>query len=177
MKWAHPRAYGENLSLTLSEGARLGSSPRIRGKHGCELIIDGCHGLIPAHTGKTLRFPPVRRARRGSSPRIRGKPCSDFGTHTERGLIPAHTGKTNSAYLQHRSCRAHPRAYGENADALARRLPHLGSSPRIRGKLDDPEFILGKTRLIPAHTGKSLIRSSVITKTAAHPRAYGENTS
>ena len=69
---AHPRAYGENVVGVRASLRFWGSSPRIRGKHGCELIIDGCHGLIPAHTGKTRALSDRCRGRR-AHPRAYGE--------------------------------------------------------------------------------------------------------
>ena len=51
--WAHPRAYGENPSVTAESYHSAGSSPRIRGKRHGNSNAESVRGLIPAHTGKT----------------------------------------------------------------------------------------------------------------------------
>ena len=50
---AHPRACGENLSLSLGFGFRAGSSPRMRGKLADLADPPVEVRLIPAHAGKT----------------------------------------------------------------------------------------------------------------------------
>ena len=50
-----------------------------------------------------------------------------------------------------------------------------GSSPLARGTLDDPEFILGKTRLIPARAGNTAGFPGFMEGAAAHPRSRGEH--
>ena len=91
---AHPRVCGENSSPRRKRITRLGSSPRVRGKHVALNLgpVDG--GLIPACAGKTSLRGGFSRAPRahprvcgenvsgllsgirnlGSSPRVRGKP-------------------------------------------------------------------------------------------------------
>ncbi len=112
--WAHPRAYGENLSYLENQPNNQGSSPRIRGKQLRHATTISSGGLTPAHTGKTFGCLDLTsgswahpRAYRenlifsfsavialGSPPRIRGKRCRR-GCHGRLyGLIPAHTGKT-----------------------------------------------------------------------------------
>ena len=111
---AHPRACGENAFLYRGTCHRLGSSPRMRGKHSLGVDVRMARGLIPAHAGKTSRFSayptnpaahpracgenrPRLKARTiapGSSPRMRGKRVGDFAGFGVDGLIPAHAGKT-----------------------------------------------------------------------------------
>ena len=73
--------------------------------------------------------------------------------------------------------RAHPRAYGENADLVLNHAGTWGSSPRIRGKLADALTEDTTSGLIPAHTGKTPPVQADLGRSGAHPRAYGENTS
>ena len=90
---AHPRACGENVVPEQAQVDPAGSSPRVRGKLGHDLLGDEADGLIPARAGKTpmdSSTTPTRRAhpracgenltrdkwarrRAGSSPRVRGK--------------------------------------------------------------------------------------------------------
>ena len=91
---AHPRVCGENFRRLLISLCRMGSSPRVRGKHALCILFPGLTGLIPACAGKTANFnvfglhfrahprvcgengkyagSPVLKS--GSSPRVRGKP-------------------------------------------------------------------------------------------------------
>ena len=50
-----------------------------------------------------------------------------------------------------------------------------GSSPLTRGKPFDRIYTEGRTRLIPAHAGKTLPAALRLQKTWAHPRSRGEN--
>ena len=131
---AHPRACGENMFLTPSQSCCQGSSPRMRGKHLSAWRRSYLNRLIPAHAGKTEN--PRRHShgcrahpracgenfnaycnvhvRQGSSPRMRGKPKELDRPISFWGLIPAHAGKTSRIGNQRRTCRAHPRACGEN---------------------------------------------------------------
>ena len=135
------------------------------------------HGLIPAHAGKTLlrlsrsraaRAHPRSRgendrrtypelARVGSSPLTRGK--RGHGRHVLgcSGLIPAHAGKTPEAAIP-RSCQgAHPRSRGENPERAQIAPKRHGSSPLTRGKPGKHTSALPRTRLIPAHAGKTRV--------------------
>ena len=111
---AHPRVCGENGGVGELEGAREGSSPRVRGKRRLGLRPPQTGGLIPACAGKTRVSRTVGNAtpahprvcgengtaihfwleHLGSSPRVRGKHIADTGRGTVRGLIPACAGKT-----------------------------------------------------------------------------------
>ena len=51
---AHPRVCGENDIAITDPSNRVGSSPRVRGKHVSRLIDVSVIGLIPACAGKTL---------------------------------------------------------------------------------------------------------------------------
>ena len=90
---AHPRVCGENRVGLALAGARLGSSPRVRGKPFLFNVAVSLRGLIPACAGKTPKPQVARgldsahprvcgenrllgrlsRASKGSSPRVRGK--------------------------------------------------------------------------------------------------------
>ena len=69
---AHPRSRGENTAQLAANGVKDGSSPLTRGKRVCGDPLSVCHGLIPAHAGKTRRRPaPCGRNR--AHPRSRGE--------------------------------------------------------------------------------------------------------
>ena len=70
-------------------------------------------------------------------------------------LIPACAGKTGDCADVHGAARAHPRVCGENsaADSFVRLT--TGSSPRVRGKLQQDPASAAKVRLIPACAGKT----------------------
>ena len=172
---AHPRAGGENWNHSTTTETAAGSSPRGRGK---PVMSTTDSAVTVAHpraggenAGKTLDVLVAP----GSSPRGRGKPCRRRVSRPVGGLIPARAGKTRPCSSRPRTCRAHPRAGGENTRpqwAHPDRGAHpraggenaavgcgqpgaCGSSPRGRGKRRRrPEGDSGG-RLIPARAGKT----------------------
>ena len=90
-------------------------------------------------------------------------------------LIPAHAGKT-TADRKAQTCQpAHPRSRGENVLTLIAWGVTRGSSPLTRGKRDRGSACHTARGLIPAHAGKTTIRSARSVRPWAHPRSRGEN--
>ena len=192
---AHPRACGENLREDKRRGPAPGSSPRMRGKRCISFSLSSGWGLIPAHAGKTRASPATSRqptahpracgenivfknafaALNGSSPRMRGKRRRRPRCARRSGLIPAHAGKTRQPCYQQSNHPAHPRACGENLHIEGLVDTPYGSSPRMRGKRLVQHVTLITVGLIPAHAGKTLLRSRCMNESRAHPRACGEN--
>ena len=153
------------------------------------------YGLIPAHAGKTTR--PVSRSQpttahprsrgentdaaalifgtTGSSPLTRGKPRADSPPYPDRRLIPAHAGKTARQGRGYPSPRAHPRSRGENVTRDSMFVGIRGSSPLTRGKRSPRRTRSSRSRLIPAHAGKTSRPPVASSSTEAHPRSRGEN--
>ena len=192
---AHPRSRGENLDMAWSKSAADGSSPLTRGKQASWPARASHWRLIPAHAGKTTLngafcyapqahprsrgengvSPPVRSSPIGSSPLTRGKPQqAALAVHALR-LIPAHAGKTGMAGTRRWRTTAHPRSRGENLEDNWEVLEADGSSPLTRGKLlpSAPPWL--RSRLIPAHAGKTNCQSGESRRHRAHPRSRGEN--
>ena len=154
-----------------------------------------CWRLIPAHAGKTNYLGPSHRLFRahprsrgenssagyeayslpGSSPLTRGKPGHGAPSCRESGLIPAHAGKTFALVLPTCQARAHPRSRGENGSPTRVRLGTSGSSPLTRGKLSKRLNTCITTGLIPAHAGKTTLKTLSLRTCRAHPRSRGEN--
>ena len=192
---AHPRSRGENLVSAVQVGNAGGSSPLTRGKQAVDWRGGSARGLIPAHAGKTRapeRQGPAGPAhprsrgendgqaahhcvRAGSSPLTRGK--RDVGQHVTflSGLIPAHAGKTWTWPGRNPRPTAHPRSRGENGCMARLMFSAPGSSPLTRGKLLERFWNAMLRGLIPAHAGKTLVRTHVTMRESAHPRSRGEN--
>ena len=172
-----------------------GSSPLTRGKLDSLAFGGITTGLIPAHAGKTSRALSAlgnlgahprsrgenesrlteRLTRWGSSPLTRGKRRRAPARWLQVRLIPAHAGKTRQS-LACPCCRqAHPRSRGEH-DPL-KDIPGVeeGSSPLTRGKLYGVGYGRRVHRLIPAHAGKTWVRTPTPQLRPAHPRSRGEN--
>ena len=193
--WAHPRVCGENRKNAACMSSPGGSSPRARGKLKYLHTRVSLFRLIPARAGKTsrmkphgtprtahprvcgenLRAVPLHGVSVGSSPRVRGKPDLHGRDRALARLIPACAGKTGVNLPNDQNSGAHPRVCGENDYKKLLGAPAVGSSPRVRGKL---QLISGKTEargLIPACAGKTLPVTSRVSQSRAHPRVCGEN--
>ena len=192
---AHPRSRGENVET--KDRGRLGdgSSPLTRGKHFLRGNRNGGERLIPAHAGKTRRPTPYRTAPE-AHPRSRGEnvePLDRVAVHEgsspltrgKRGplprplgrvrLIPAHAGKTCPCPASRSPSAAHPRSRGENARTDGNGHRRCGSSPLTRGKPSTLRRRASRSRLIPAHAGKTRNTRILGNKLGAHPRSRGEN--
>ena len=132
-------------------------------------------GITPAHAGKTGICPNICRYVKdhpracgenpqapwkisfspGSPPRMRGKRFLLQRCRCVAGITPAHAGKTLCKQIRDTTGRDHPRACGENKAFLLCPLEKEGSPPRMRGKLEHREILLGKARITPAYAGKT----------------------
>ena len=174
-----------------------GSSPLTRGKHGLVFRVGGHPGLIPAHAGKTLSTHdrstpgwahPRSRGENallgtptpvalGSSPLTRGKHLLRGLNCARPRLIPAHAGKTRGGAVSTFPREAHPRSRGENIRVRFVITNLSGSSPLTRGKQGDSLAAWRRSRLIPAHAGKTISEHANSDPAQAHPRSRGENPS
>ena len=192
---AHPRSRGENRCKAADRRAWAGSSPLTRGKLCRMPQAFPSAGLIPAHAGKTATARPLPRASwahprsrgenamsarqkpsgYGSSPLTRGKLGSGVNDPEGPGLIPAHAGKTLWPRCGVLRPRAHPRSRGENFVGIRFSWSARGSSPLTRGKRRTWRGSASRSRLIPAHAGKTANPKTPCGGFEAHPRSRGEN--
>ena len=152
----HPRACGANASTISAASSRVGSSPRMRGKHAYRPRPHAADRIIPAHAGQTKpkTLPQLLRTDHpracganmffvsrcpflyGSSPRMRGKFGAGRQGHVQDRIIPAHAGQTLCLASLSLTSPDHPRACGANAFSPITHVLSSGSSPRMRGKQD-----------------------------------------
>ena len=153
--WAHPRACGENWSMTAMTARAPGSSPRVRGKHRARPLHSAGQMAHPRACGENGGHRLVLQGGYGSSPRVRGKLGGDGHGVQGAGLIPARAGKTGRPSSTTSAPWAHPRACGENVFRESCCRESRGSSPRVRGKR--PLYSTRRTGcgLIPARAGKT----------------------
>ena len=90
-------------------------------------------------------------------------------------LIPAHAGKTAGRLPRPWTRPAHPRSRGENVSSDFGSNILIGSSPLTRGKRSHAGHPQRRSRLIPAHAGKTKTRAAASLSSTAHPRSRGEN--
>ena len=167
----------------------------MRGKRHRISVIVSTHRIIPARAGQTRGFgclffsrsdhPRACGAnmdltianayRPGSSPRVRGKRLHVLVVVGVGRIIPARAGQTGAVGRVRRSCPDHPRACGANVSLTPSFDGWAGSSPRVRGKLDDCLIAHLGGRIIPARAGQTWIALLVMGVSPDHPRACGAN--
>ena len=132
--WDHPRVCGEHKEFSYAGEESDGSSPRMRGALGGQMIRVGDAGIIPAYAGSTdyvwrgdVLFQdhprvcgehrgesePVQRIE-GSSPRMRGALSEGMKKCHITRIIPAYAGSTECENQETDSSEDHPRVCGEH---------------------------------------------------------------
>ena len=193
-KSVHPRACGEQCSVSLRRCNDFGSSPRLRGTDSYTDASPSFSRFIPALAGNRTSCTSAKAAisvhpracgeqvalkadlnsPTGSSPRLRGT----AGITTVHGMnqrfIPALAGNRYRTIAKNTVLSVHPRACGEQAPVWGRPVLLIGSSPRLRGTGYlgiDAEYI---KRFIPALAGNRYSPSKTCGWKPVHPRACGE---
>ena len=149
--------------------------PARAGKTDITASTAGWRAAHPRSRGENLPVAGEDSLDDGSSPLARGKRRPHGRNRHEGRLIPARAGKTSPGPAVIRPGGAHPRSRGENDVGDGVHCLVSGSSPLARGKRPRRPGGLPRTRLIPARAGKTRIRSSPRSLSAAHPRSRGEN--
>ena len=190
----HPRVCGEKRPPTIWTRPAGGSPPRMRGKALEKPSTQYTRGITPAYAGKRKRagtaaamggdhprvcgekivFVIVFCSLMGSPPRMRGKARSHAQLHNDTGITPAYAGKSRGIDANKRPDWDHPRVCGEKAYDTYHPHMHLGSPPRMRGKVAVLGVIQQQLRITPAYAGKSLLQSTRPCGRRDHPRVCGE---
>ena len=109
----------------------------------------------------------------GSSPRVRGS-LESFDTDVARtGITPAGAGLTLEIELQPSHDRDHPRGCGAHSFMPIILQSGSGSSPRVRGSLEDVDEVLVDEGIIPAGAGLTISSLLAERGTRDHPRGCG----
>ena len=108
---------------------------------------------------------------------MRGSRHSLHLLQMDAGIIPAHAGLTAPKQYDKRVDRDHPRACGAHSGSYNEEQYSAGSSPRMRGSLDDR--LLGHLveGIIPAHAGLTGAHRVGFCRHRDHPRACGAHCS
>ena len=190
----HPRACGELPRMRLTLSTLAGSSPRMRGTRIPRLQGLASRRIIPAHAGNSASSRRatgdqpdhpracgelecdiwVEQAVTGSSPRMRGTRRTVRRQVGFDRIIPAHAGNSARSAVSRDRAPDHPRACGELLYNRLLRSNSDGSSPRMRGTRIAHEIFRRDPRIIPAHAGNSLAKTSNPNPLTDHPRACGE---
>ena len=191
----HPRVCGEHSNPAKDGVWGTGSSPRMRGTRDRRSDRRVQPGIIPAYAGNTsntkskVRPPrdhprvcgehlPARRnipVRMGSSPRMRGTPRVAPCAGAVMGIIPAYAGNTSDILGGMFNHSDHPRVCGEHTQSPLPQAAFPGSSPRMRGTLDQRHHRNGRLGIIPAYAGNTSVPSGTIIPSRDHPRVCGEH--
>ena len=191
----HPRVCGEHAYWRSAGIGPKGSSPRVRGTPRPCVAAERVPGIIPACAGNTTvwmdtaagfrdhprvcgehhRIRPSPSTATGSSPRVRGTLNRHDRKHHTEGIIPACAGNTRCRTRASTACRDHPRVCGEHPMSASVSVRNSGSSPRVRGTLDDPFHVRAAVGIIPACAGNTDILLIEWGYTKDHPRVCGEH--
>ena len=173
----HPRGCGEHSCGSLARLSQSGSSPRMRGA--LSACLPTCRRLriIPADAGSTYAIFGDSDSESGSSPRMRGAPqLNKQNSHYSR-IIPADAGSTSPGFPWTATIKDHPRGCGEHTGTIRLMNSLEGSSPRMRGALEQCVGILHDVGIIPADAGSTASCPSAQATAWDHPRGCGEHSS
>ena len=171
----HPRVCGEKSSYRLKALPAAGSPPRMRGKVVRLCMATGLRRITPAYAGKRLPLQDYSLAcwdhprvcgekcvkaqevktTKGSPPRVRGKVDFYYFYTPNRRITPACAGKRTGRLMGKPLPGDHPRVCGEKADCHVPQCTHLGSPPRMRGKVVVSRNLCLFSGITPAYAGKS----------------------
>ncbi len=139
--------------------AFFGITPAYAGKRAGR-CPDGCTPWDhPRVCGEKARTLIVQNEPQGSPPRMRGKDSRVDILCFDVGITPAYAGKRPVAFQWRQCVWDHPRVCGEKKFCRRLSLLHLGSPPRMRGKVISLSSGLYIRRITPAYAGKRLKRS------------------
>ena len=170
----HPRVCGEKLDRTVLSVEAEGSPPPVRGKASRAGLLRQRKRITPACAGKSpvdllIRNAPqdhprlcgekfifVCRAeeRAGSPPRVRRKVSKQDISIRGMGITPACAGKSICCLQFSDFTQDHPHVCGEKALTKTEKQQHMGSPPRVRGKVMRVSAGVYAVRITPACAGK-----------------------
>ncbi len=173
--WDYPSIHGEHCTTYQHYHLSLGSSPLVRGAHGCR-IVGLCNlRIIPARAGSTWTRSSSWTTGRdhprscgehndpsdgsnvasGSSPLVRGARLVAVSFEVPFGIIPARAGSTPTGFPTGFSVGDHPRSCGEHTPLYFSLRSIWGSSPLVRGARRRCRIRQDERRIIPARAGST----------------------
>ena len=111
----------------------------------------------------------------GSSPRMRGTLSKTCTPRPELGIIPAYAGNTGVRQTGRPTDGDHPRVCGEHPASYDAGIGGVGSSPRMRGTLQNAIEIRVGAGIIPAYAGNTTSYHLFRRDRRDHPRVCGEH--
>ena len=172
----HPRVCGEKPFTTTLKPAFIGITPAYAGKRSqrsCPAQDARDHPRVCGE--KSFCLLPLH-PHTGSPPRMRGKGLLRPDSFNGAGITPAYAGKSASVTFVKLSVWDHPRVCGEKFLVYRYPMNHLGSPPRMRGKVFYRDDTSAEVRITPAYAGKRLKGFCEFCQPQDHPRVCGEKT-
>ncbi len=173
----HPRGCGEHTCSRTPDTTCRGSSPRMRGAHVLNDLVNVVQVDHPRGCGEHCNMLRCLFRIRGSSPRMRGALMARLVLICMAGIIPADAGSTVRIHRWRKNRRDHPRGCGEHRYGMLRDKLTMGSSPRMRGALTMRDGMSYLERIIPADAGSTIFIRFSTSETQDHPRGCGEHLS
>ena len=116
----------------------------------------------------------MRRLPLRSPPRMRGKAKNRCRSCPLTRITPACAGKRAASLAEITSLWDHPRVCGEKEAPLTQERVHVGSPPRMRGKVSELRSQNEAAGITPAYAGKSSEDTRRSGTNGDHPRVCGE---
>ncbi len=129
--------------------------------------------VYPRGCGGAALSPVSRWRKWGLSPRVRGSQRRSVMPSLLSRSIPAGAGEPTIASSARNTTRVYPRGCGGATKAVAKRLKHLGLSPRVRGSLALDSKHPKRLRSIPAGAGEPQASNTSLAASAVYPRGCG----
>ena len=189
----YPRECGGTRQLASVVDVRPGLSPRVRGNHALDRLLDVAYRSIPASAGEPRRWRPCgpiwrvyprecggtvpaglfSSAPRGLSPRVRGNRARGARRRPFGRSIPASAGEPGADTGSRRKDRVYPRECGGTLRTLPSGSSWPGLSPRVRGNQAVAQVIRRHQGSIPASAGEPNSSSVAIVVAGVYPRECG----
>ena len=191
----HPRGCGEHSHARHELCKPQGSSPRMRGALGLDVINRRGKRIIPADAGSTSGSRRASSCQKdhprgcgehvvaldkqggghGSSPRMRGAHIPGLIPANQTRIIPADAGSTPQQRSGKGRYKDHPRGCGEHSVIEDGVEMAQGSSPRMRGAPCIASVVPNDVWIIPADAGSTWADNAEIDVNEDHPRGCGEH--
>ena len=149
-------------------------TPACAGKRcsvGGHFVLIRDHPRVCGEKSSCLLYRPCGR---GSPPRVRGKANGIIQNLPALGIPPACAGKRVRRRASQRAARDHPRVCGEKDPDSGSKASHVGSPPRVRGKVSHGTCCRFDFGITPACAGKRRALRELGVGCEDHPRVCGE---
>ncbi len=150
----HPRTHGEESVAQSVGGVTIGPPPRTRGRGSLRSGPMPDARFTPAHTGSRVACAWTPEMPHGPSPRTRGRASPQTAEVGGIRSTPVRTGNRSLRGSGRKVRTVHPRAQGEQENAMKGNFTLPGPSQYSRGTVEQLMHQHLKLRSIPVRTGK-----------------------